>query len=137
MKNADFNKDMVLTEPNPNRKPNILHHLDDFLFAGKAHSHLCQKALAIFQNICQDLMVPKTKQNYNSSHNHHIPTLYTTWKSHPQIYSSSKWHAQFCLSSSSILESLLQKAVRVHNGHHRIRLPAEIKHMNFIYGSSF
>lgn len=43
---------------NVSRNPNILHYLDDFLFAGKAQSHQCQNTLDIFQNICQDLGVP-------------------------------------------------------------------------------
>lgn len=43
---------------NTSRNPNILHYLDDFLFAGKANSHQCQNTLVIFQNICQDLGVP-------------------------------------------------------------------------------
>lgn len=33
---------------NTSRNPNIFHYLDDFLFADKAHSHQCQKTLAIF-----------------------------------------------------------------------------------------
>lgn len=43
---------------NQSRNPNLLHYLDDFLFAGPPKSKVCIDTLSVFKSVCSDIGVP-------------------------------------------------------------------------------
>ena len=48
--------------------PNIIHYLDDFLFAGREESVECLELSQLFQVLCRELGVPiNDKKNWGSN----------------------------------------------------------------------